>query len=80
MAKQLGFFVLLHDDHPAIMEILDDTEYRRIKAVEPEFKVIAHTATKGEALDIIMEKLRLAYLEDPTMQRAKQIIRDSLNQ
>ena len=80
MAKEQGYYVLLHDDHPAVMEILDDTQYRRIKTVEPDFKVIAHTATKGAAMDIVIDKLRLAYIKDPTMQSAKQIIRDSLNQ
>ena len=62
------------------MEILDDTQYRRIKNVEPDFKIVAHTSSKRAALDIIMDKLRLAYIQDPTMQSAKQIIRDSLNQ
>lgn len=78
MAKETGYYVLLHEDHPSVMEILDDTQYARMKTVEPEYIIIAHTATKSAALDVIMDKLRLVYVKDPTMQTAKQIIKASV--
>ena len=78
MAKTVGYYVLLHEDHPAIMEIMSDEEYARMKKVDPDFVMIKHVASKGEAMDIIMDKLRLAYLKDPTLQTAKAVIRQSL--
>ena len=79
MAKELGYYVLMHDDHPAVLEIMDDTQYARIKTVEPEYRIVAHSASKDGAMNFVCDKLMMAYRQDPTMQHAKQIIKDTLN-